>query len=386
MTINETELIQFTQALVQTPSLPGEEKAVIELAAAEMQRLGYDRVFTDANGSLIGLIEGAQAGPTLLLDAHCDTVGIAAGVPWQHDPHGGQIVGERMFGRGTTDMKGALAGMVHAAAAAAGAVERARLKGRVAVSVTVMEEVMEGVALQGVMDEIRPDFVVIGESTELNLNHGGRGRAEIQLEATGKPAHSSSPQFGLNAVHLMIKAIQAIEALPLPRDPLLGQGLLALTDIISEPYPGYSVIPSRCRVTYDRRLMPGESEASVLEPIRQLPEMARVTATLAEGHHPTYTGAILAGQKFFPAWKFPVDHPFVEQALAGLQRTGLKPQLSAYQYCTNAAYSAGRANVPTIGFGPSTEGQAHVVDEYIELAQLIAAAKGYVGIIEQVIG
>lgn len=382
MTINETELIKFTQALVQTPSLPGKEKAVIELAAAEMQRLGYDRVFTDANGSLIGLMEGRRAGPTLLLDAHGDTVGIAEGVPWQVDPYGAQIVGERMFGRGATDMKGALAAMVHAAAS----VDRARLAGRVAVSVTIMEEVMEGVALQGVMDEIRPDFVVIGESTQLNLNHGGRGRAEIRLEATGQPAHSSSPQFGLNAVHLMIKAIQAVEALRLPSDPLLGRGLLALTDIISEPYPGYSVIPSRCRVTYDRRLMPGETRDSVLASLGQLLELANVTATITEGQHITYTGAVLRGAKFFPAWKFAADHPFVQQALAGLRHSGLDPQLGAYQYCTNAAYSAGRAGVPTVGFGPSTEGQAHVVDEYVELAQLTAAAKGYAGIIGMVNG
>lgn len=382
MTINETELIKFTQALVQTPSLPGKEKAVIELAAAEMQRLGYDRVFTDANGSLIGLMEGRRAGPTLLLDAHGDTVGIAEGVPWQVDPYGAQIVGERMFGRGATDMKGALAAMVHAAAS----VDRARLAGRVAVSVTIMEEVMEGVALQGVMDEIRPDFVVIGESTQLNLNHGGRGRAEIRLEATGQPAHSSSPQFGLNAVHLMIKAIQAVEALRLPSDPLLGRGLLALTDIISEPYPGYSVIPSRCRVTYDRRLMPGETRDSVLVSLGQLPELANVTATITEGQHITYTGAVLRGAKFFPAWKFAADHPFVQQALAGLRHSGLDPQLGAYQYCTNAAYSAGRVGVPTVGFGPSTESQAHVVDEYVELAQLTAAAKGYAGIIGMVNG
>jgi putative selenium metabolism hydrolase len=382
MTINETELIKFTQALVQTPSLPGKEKAVIELAAAEMQRLGYDRVFTDANGSLIGLMEGRRAGPTLLLDAHGDTVGIAEGVPWQVDPYGAQIVGERMFGRGATDMKGALAAMVHAAAS----VDRARLAGRVAVSVTIMEEVMEGVALQGVMDEIRPDFVVIGESTQLNLNHGGRGRAEIRLEATGQPAHSSSPQFGLNAVHLMIKAIQAVEALRLPSDPLLGRGLLALTDIISEPYPGYSVIPSRCRVTYDRRLMPGETRDSVLASLGQLLELANVTATITEGQHITYTGAVLRGAKFFPAWKFAADHPFVQQALAGLRHSGLDPQLGAYQYCTNAAYSAGRAGMPTVGFGPSTEGQAHVVDEYVELAQLTAAAKGYAGIIGMVNG
>jgi acetylornithine deacetylase/succinyl-diaminopimelate desuccinylase-like protein len=183
----------------------------------------------------------------------------------------------------------------------------------------------------------------------------------------------------------MLGAVQAIETMPLPSDPLLGDAIMALTDIISDPYPGYSVIPSRCRVTYDRRLLAGETMDSVVQAIQDLPALEKVNVTVAQGEHTTYTGAALSGPKFFPAWKLPADHSFVQAALAGLRSAGLDPQLSAYRFCTNAAYSAGQANVPTIGFGPSTEEQAHVVDEYIELAQLQAAARGYLGIIERVL-
>ena len=382
MSLNLEALTQFLQSLVRIQSLSGQEQAVIERIAAEMNHLGFDQVFSDANGSLIGLIEGAQAGPTLLLDAHCDTVGIAPGVPWQHEPFGAALVEGKMFGRGTSDMKGALAAMVYAAASA----DRASLAGRVAISTTVMEEVMEGVSLQAVIERVQPDFVVIGESTDLNLNHGGRGRAEIHLETIGRPAHSSTPDLGLNAVHRMLPAIQAIEAMPLPDDPLLGPAIMALTDIISDPYPGYSVIPSRCRVTYDRRLLAGETMAGVLEQIRALPGLETVKVSLATGEHPTYTGATLQGPKFFAAWKFEAQHPFVQAALVGLRRAGLGPKLGAYRFCTNGAYSAGVARIPTIGFGPSGEGHAHMADEYIELAHLHAAAQGYLGLIETVLG
>lgn len=362
-------------------TLSGGEKPVIDLLAAEMRRLNYDEVWVDSDGNLIGLINGAQSGPTLLLDSHCDTVGVASGVPWRYDPYGAEIVGSRMYGRGTSDMKGAIAAMVHAAAGA----NRSRLAGRVAVSVTVMEEVLEGVALKTVMEAVKPDLVVIGESTELNLNHGGRGRAEIHLESVGRPAHSSSPQLGLNAVHLMLPAVQAIEAMSLPSDPLLGPAIMALTDIISDPYPGHSVIPSRCRVTYDRRLLPGETIESVLGQLQQLPQMDKVNLSLAQGEHTTYTGATLRHAKFFPAWKLNPEHNFVQAALAGLRSAGLNPQLGAYRFCTNAAYSAGEAGVPTLGFGPSPEGRAHIVDEYIELADLQAAVQGYLGLIEAVL-
>ena len=119
-------------------------------------------------------------------------------------------------------------------------------------------------ALQAVMDAAPPDFVVIGESTNLNLSRGGRGRAEVHLTTMGRPAHSSSPQLGRNAVLDMMAVIAAMEAILLADDPLMGPAIFALTDIVSQPYPGHSVIPSICLATYDRRLLPGESAASVL--------------------------------------------------------------------------------------------------------------------------
>lgn len=373
-------LIAFAQALVRQRSLSGEEGPVIQLILAEMQALGFERAWVDGNGSAIGVVEGVRTGPTLLLDAHCDTVGIAPGSKWTRDPFGAEIEGDCLYGRGAADMKGALAAMVHAV----GAVDRSQLAGRVAVSATVMEEVMEGASLKAVIEAIRPDFVIIGEATGLNLNRGGRGRAEIQLETIGKPAHSSSPHLGVNAVRKMMEAVNAIEAAPMASHPLLGPALLALTDIISDPYPGYSVIPSRCQVTYDRRLLPDETPESVLGTFKAIPglESVDIRARIAEGEHLTYTGAALRGPKFFPAWEFDESLPFVQRALKGLRLAGLTPQVGAYRFCTNAAYSAGVAGVPTLGFGPAAEGDAHVVDERVRLQELEYATKGYRGIVD----
>lgn len=372
--MNNDRLIAFTQSLVRTSSLSGEEKHVVDLILAEMRDLGFDRVWADANGSAIGIIEGARPGKTILLDAHCDHVGIAAGSQWTRDPFAAVIENGFIYGRATADMKGALVAMIHGAAS----VDRAKITGRIVVSATVLEEVMEGVSLGAVMDAVKPDFVVIGEATELNLNRGGRGRAEIHLETIGKPAHSSSPQLGINAVHLMLQAVNEIEQMPVVHDELLGDALMVLTDIISDPYPGYSVIPARCRVTYDRRLLPGETPKSVLG---ALP----VKAKIAEGEHATYTGATLRGAKFFPAWVFSEEHPLVQNAVRGLRASGLNPRIGAYRFCTNAAYSAGIARVPTVGFGPASEGDAHVVDERIAIDDLVKAGLGYRGIIESVL-
>ena len=382
--MSDSQLITFTQSLIRCPSPPGEESAVVDLILAEMRAVGFDAFWRDDVGNAVGVILGGEPGPTLLLDAHCDTVGIAPGVPWQHDPFGAEIAGGFIYGRGAADMKGALAAMIHAAAG----VDRVKLRGRVVVTATVMEENLEGAALKAVMDAIPSDFVVIGEATELRLVRGGRGRAEIHLETIGRPAHSSTPHLGRNAVLDMLPVIEAIARLPLPVDPFLGPGVLALTDIISDPYPAYSVIPSRCRVTYDRRLLAGETVEDILAALTALPGLGEIDlrAAIAQGEHTTYTGAVLRGPKFLPAWLLGATDPFVQTALQGLRVAGLDPEFGAYRFCTNAAYSAGTAGVPTVGFGPGREADAHVIDERLAVDELVSAERGYRGIIAAVLG
>lgn len=384
VSVDKARLVEFAQALVRLPGQSGDEEAVARRVQLEMRALGFDSVAMDANGSVAGVIEGANPGPTILLDAHTDTVGISPGVPWRHDPYGAVIQDGALYGRGSADMKGALAAMVHGAAA----LDRARLRGRVVVSASTLEEVLEGVALRAVMATYPPDFVVIGESSQLNVVRGGRGRAEIHLTTTGIPSHSSAPHLGRNAVLDMTRVIGAVEGLELGSDPLMGPAILALTDIVSEPYPGHSVIPSRCKVTYDRRLLPGETAAQVLGEITSLPGVQGIAleAAIGKGSYKAFTGASLTAEKFFPAWTLAEDHPLVMGALAALRGIGQQPALSAYRFCTNAAYSAGVAGVPTIGYGPASEADAHRVDERLRLDDLIAVAEGYRAIAAQMLG
>jgi putative selenium metabolism hydrolase len=376
------KLVEFAQSLVKEPSLSCQEEGVARRVEGEMKALGFDQVRTDPFGSVIGVLEGAKPGPTLLFDAHTDTVDVTGAAPWARDPFSGEIADDLLFGRGSADMKGALAAMVHAAAG----VDRTRVSGRVVVSASPMEEVLEGVALREVMDAHPPDFVVIGEATELNLARGGRGRAEIHLETTGVPTHSSAPHLGRNAVLDMMRVIARVEGIQLPTDPLMGPAILALTEISSAPFPANSVIPSICRATYDRRLLPGETRDDVLGPFQGIGAAEEVTlsATVGIGRYEAFTGYRVEHEKFFPAWLFEESHWFVTRALEGLTRAGLAPDTRAYRFCTNAAYSAGVAGVPTVGFGPARESDAHVVDEHLSLVDLEAAYRGYQGIIEAV--
>ena len=377
MPIDTDALTSFAQRLVRSRSVTTEEREVVGILAAEMERLGFNHVEVDEYGSLIGVVEGDHPGPTLLLDGHCDTVDAQAS-DWKHDPWGAEIDNGRLYGRGAADMKCSLAAMIHAA----GGIRRADLHGKIAVSATVSEELAEGCAIESVVNHVHPDFVVIGESTRLQLNRGGRGRAEIHVTTLGRSAHSSSPEAGHCAVTDMLRVIQAIGGQAVKVDPALGPGSIVLTDIISEPHPGHSVIPYRCHVTYDRRLLPGESGAGLLEGLKSLPGLEGVdfgvsVAPLAER---TYTGAQFLGEKFFPAWVFPEAHPFVQSALGGLKSAGLNPRVGAYRFCTNAAHCAGVAGIPTVGFGIGREEDAHTVDESVAIEDMATAARGYQGI------
>lgn len=374
MITREDELIQFCRELVAIESLSGAEQKAAEAIRLKMTELGFDEAWIDPNGSVIGKISGGLPGPSILFDGHIDTVPVSDPSKWTFDPFGGEIDNGKIYGRGTSDMKGAVAAMVFAAAE----LKRGggQWAGDIYVSGTVYEEVFEGVSLKTVMDAVRPDLVVIGESTGLNLNIGQRGRAEIRVQAYGKTAHSSNPQFGVNAITGMLPFLNNLTLLPPKEHDQLGLGISVVTDIISSPYPGKSVVPDQCTVTIDRRLLVGEDEHNVLEEYRRMSETG-LDISLAEQSLPCYTGAVLTSKRFYPAWLMEVDHPYVLMSLKALHKAGIQSKIGSYQFCTNGSYSAGIASVPTVGFGPSYEHMAHIVDEYVEINQLIRAAEGY---------
>jgi len=377
-------IADFTLRLIRTPSPSGQEDGVARLVFEEMAKLGF-KVQIDAFGNVIGTVS-AGPGPAVLLDAHMDTVGVSSPELWTRNPWG-ERVGDRIYGRGAMDMKGPLAAAVYGIATLRGCLER----GTVVVSATVAEELVEGPALVRVAERLRPDFVVICEATSLKLARGQRGRAEVRVEVFGKPTHSSRPELGVNAAEAMVDVVRALRELQPPRHPVLGPGILVLTDVKSEPYPGLSVVPDYCLATYDRRTLPGELEDDILQPIRALAERAlegsgaHAQVAIAEDDFQTYTGQRIAAPNFAPAWFFDEDAPIVAGAVEGLRQAGIAPELSHYAFCTNGSGTAGRLGIPTIGFGPGDEELAHRVDEYIDVDELVLAARGYAAIACQLV-
>lgn len=218
---------------------------------------------------------------------------------------------------------------------------------------------------------------------------GQRGRAEIVIETFGKPCHSANPEKGINAVYKMAKVIGTIRTLVPTYHPVLGDGILELTDIKSAPYPGASVVPEYCRATYDRRLLVGETKESVLEPINGLleklmaedPEL-KVKASYAVGRERCHTGNEIEGERFFPGWLYDKDDDFVQAVYTKLTEKGFTPEITQYNFCTNGSHYAGEAKIKTFGLGPSRENLAHTLNEYVEIEQLTKVTECYYGVME----
>lgn len=384
----QEEVVAFCQSLIQSKGYSGGEQDVAEKIKIYCEANGFDEIHIDKYGNIIGCIKGNRPGKKLLFDGHIDTVPVSDASKWSHDPFAAEIVDGKMYGRGTSDMKGAVSAFITAAKFFAEDVKK-DFAGEIYIAGVVHEECFEGIAAREISAFVKPDYVIIGEASQLNVKIGQRGRGEIVVETFGKPAHSANPEKGMNAVYKMSKVIDAIRTLEPTSHPVLGKGILELTDIKSAPYPGASVVPEYCRATYDRRLLVNETKASVLAPIQELmdtlmkedPEL-KVKVSYAIGKEQCYTGNMIEGERFFPGWLYDEGEAFVQDVIKELKEMGYTPEITQYNFCTNGSHYAGEAGIKTLGLGPSLENLAHTVDEYIEIDQLQKVCECYYGVMK----
>jgi putative selenium metabolism hydrolase len=377
--VDPQAVTDFLLRLVAARSYSTEEAEVARVLRDELVELGFD-VEVDEIGNVVGTLELGE-GPTVLLDCHLDTVVVVDPDEWTRDP-AGEVVDGRVYGRGTVDMKGPMAACVHGVAAL-----RGLGVGRVVVSGTVAEELVEGPSLVRVAQRVQPDFVVICEATARRVAAGQRGRAEVLVEVAGQSCHSAHPQAGLNAAEVMADVVAALRELKPPQHPTLGEGILVLTDVMSHPYPGLSVVPERCVATYDRRTLVGETDEDVLAPVRAVVDEVTArwgttgTVSIAVDDYTAYTGTQVQAPNFAPAWLVEEDATIVTAAVGGLRAAGLGSTVGHYKFCTNGSGTAGHLGIATIGYGPGDEDQAHTVDESIALEDLHLGARGYTAIV-----
>ena len=384
-----SQLTSFLSKLVRTPSLSGQEGPVAELLAAELRRVGVDNVRIDRVGNVIARI-GAGSGPLLLYDGHMDTVDVSDRNAWNLDPWQGQVRNGRLYGIGSCDMKASLAAMVYGVKKL---VESgANLAGDLALAFVVQEEPCEGLALQVLVEEekLDPQWVVLGEPSNMHLSRGQRGRVEMRVATSGRSSHAAQPQDGENAIYAAMRLIFGVELLAgnLAQDRFLGAGSLTITQIESNA-PSRNAVPDYCSFYIDRRLTLGENDTRALAEVQAviMREGLKATVEITNFEGQSYTGYQLRKQEYFPPWALPAEHPLVQAAATSLRRTlGRRPEIGCWAFSTDGVYSMGQAHIPTIGFGPGREELAHTPNEHVELANLHLAAEAYAHLAVDLLG
>jgi putative selenium metabolism hydrolase len=382
-------LTRFVQELVRIPSPSTQEQAIASRVGEEMRRTGFADVWTSRIGSVIGHI-GPGSGPKLLFNGHMDAVDVGDPARWTHPPHDGVIENGILYGRGACDMKGGLAAMIYGAKALLEA--GVELTGDLYVAAVVQEEPCEGLAMKVLVEEegLRPDYVILGEPTNLQVSLGQRGRIEMKVCVQGRAAHASSPSLGQNAIHNASRLVFGVELLAprLATDPFLGQGTAVVTQIESQS-ASRNAVPDGCCFCIDRRLTLGETERKALAEIQNIITTEEVNAQVevTEYQAASYTGYECRARQAFPAWLTPEDHRLVQATIRSVRETlGARPRLGYWAFSTDGAYTAGLADIPTVGFGPGEERYAHTIDDQVRLTDVVDAARVYARLALELLG
>ena len=368
-----SEVVDLLADLVALPSVnPGgrdvsgpdyTEQAVMDRLAAflEAHRIDYERQeVLPHRENLIAVAEGKDRRQTVFLESHADTVAVEGMAIAPFDP---VVRDGKLYGRGACDAKGQLAAMFTALA-------RVLRHGPPATNVAVIAGCDEEYQFRGVAHLIQSGFRatrgVVGEPTELNLIIAHKGCARWRLHVRGKPAHSSNPHLGDNAISKMVPVITALEAYhrelqERPAHPLTGGPTLAVTLI--QGGSQINVVPDHCWIAIDRRLIPGEEATRIQAEIAAA--IGRVTEVELEWEEVILDYSM----------EIDPDERIVQELARAVQNvTGRPPSLQGVAYGTDASKFVW-AGMPTVVFGPGSIAQAHSAEEYLEIAQLEQAVE-----------
>lgn len=375
----EAPMIAFLRDMVAARGLSGQEEACVRRVAREMEAVGFDEVQIDPLGNVLGRI---GSGPRVFaFDAHLDTVDVGDPTQWDCDPFTGKVEDGKVFGRGSVDQKAGMAGMVYAGKIMK---EMGLLEGcQVWMTGTVMEEDCDGLCWHYILNEKRlaPELVVSTEPTNLRINRGQRGRMEIRVRVKGRSCHGSMPHLGDNAIYRIAPAIGAIEKLNdrLKDDAFLGKGTCTISWIGCRT-PSLCAVPAEAEFHIDRRLTVGETRESALAEVEAALKDAGVEAEVftLTYREKAWTGLEYPMDKYYPTWVLAESHPALQAAQRAFTGTAGRPaEIARWNFSTNGVAIMGLHGVSCLGFGPGREEVAHTANEYVPIADVVAACAFY---------
>jgi succinyl-diaminopimelate desuccinylase len=376
-TASDAPVVALAAELVRTPTVnpPGAEAVLVALLGERLGRAGFtlDTIdHGDGRASLIATLGGDAGRAPLILSGHLDTVPVG-GVAWQDDPFAGVIRDGRLYGRGTTDMKGGVAAMVVAAEriAAAAATGEVTLGGRLVLALSADEEVgTAGARAQAAHPALpRSGSLIVGEPTGLRPGIAEKGALWIEVRFAGKAAHGAYAHEGASAIAGLLAAMPGIAAVvePLPPHALLGPTTANIAMIGGGSAP--NMVADRAWAKVDVRSAPGVRHADVLSAMQG----ALDRAVLPRGV--TAEIVVISDRRSFET---AADAPIVAAATRALAAAGVADTTPlGLSYYTDAAELLAGGDYATLILGPGVPALAHQVDEHVPLDDLVRGALTY---------
>jgi len=389
--IDRNKVKKLISELVKTPSPWFEEKEITKFVKKWLEKADlnpwYHKVsekkITKFEGNNVIAEVGNDNGPTVLLNAHMDTVKICDG--WKRDPFGAQVEGNKLYGLGALDMKSGLAAAMIAMEVLK-KIEK-KLKGKVIFTAVVDEEGPYGLGTDalirdGITDQC--DMAIVTEPAAAFapkdihnpcLLIGARGRYLYDIRVKGKAAHGSMPYLGVNAVVDASKIVLELQKMKLGSHPFLGEGSLCV--LMIEGGGETISVPDKCRILADRHVVIGETEETVKKDVEEAIKKLDIKSEVEIG----FRNAPYPEVKGYGAYITSKEHKLVKELENSFEElSGQKPVLSRFVSVGDFNYlgDKNRINLPTVIIGADGD-NVHAPEEYVDLESATEITKVLMG-------
>jgi len=373
--LNKKELVDLTTRLIQIPTEnpPGNEKKAFLFLKPLLSRMGFKiRTYLSPQGryNIMAERRWGNGGRSLIFNGHLDVVPSGDPSRWKYPPFSGKFSKGKIYGRGASDMKGGISSFLQAISM----IDRANIKltqGGIALHLVSDEESHghQGMGFLAQKGLIKGDAVLVGEPTGLDLVIAQKGALWLRITSFGKSAHGSRPEQGVNAIEMMMHLVDRLNSIPLLKEhPLLGKPTINIGKI--EGGTKINVVPDRCEMEVDRRVLPGEKKDEVLREIEGAIESV-------QAQNPLFKFELEEIDDAEPSEVAP-DEEIVRIGFEACQEVrGERPKVRGFSGFTDGRFYVNQFNLPTLIFGPGGTDQSHTTDESVEVEALVQAAHIY---------
>lgn len=379
--VRKKGLIDLTTQLIQCPTEnpPGNEKMAVQFLKPLLSKMGF-KIKTilspKARSNIVAEKRWGKSGKTLIFNGHLDVVPAGDPSQWKYPPFQGRLYKGRIYGRGASDMKSGIAAFIHAISM----VDRSGIRlrqGGVLLHLVSDEESHghQGTGFLTLTGQIKGDAALVGEPTDLYPVIAHKGALWMKITTFGRSAHGSKPHRGVNAIQEMIKLVDRLNRLPMDIEhPLLGRPTFSIGTIRGGTKT--NIVPDRCEIEVDRRMLPNENKERVIGQIKEILEPLR-------SEDPLFQYRMEEIDFAEPSEVNPEEEIVRTGVEAIYEVTGKEPSPSGFSGFTDSRFYINQCHIPTLILGPGETDQSHTTDESVEMDALVHAAHIYARIILQ---